>query len=295
MSRKKWNLYLDIPAGKLGDMEVRHVWKRDATLPTANLRTAMLGGDRRKDISFPGDTRWHELSEDGAIWMTDLPIEQAQCDMQIERMTGRVLVGGLGLGYAAQRLALKQTVKEVVVVEKSRDCIELVARHLKGQTKLRIVHGCLHEYLMRPKGDGRPYNFAFFDIWRSDSENTFFNTVLPLRKLLRNGPWMNGNADGNCECWNEHIMRGQLQMSLFSRITMLQIPPVPGLRALDLTEMCELEDSIWWDWQVPFWRWYRMKKPSQEKAYEAGMFYARLYGLEDWLPRFRRVCRDIVA
>ena len=77
-------------------------------------------------------TTWHTLSEgDDGVWMTDLPIEQFQADnMLYEKVYGTVLIGGLGLGYAAQLIASQPQVNRIIVIDKSQDVVDLVWKHL---------------------------------------------------------------------------------------------------------------------------------------------------------------------
>ena len=117
--KDKWHLNIDIPEGKSGYLKIRHINKpAGIVLPTSNSRTALMGGQKVEHIKFDEETRWHELSEeDRGVWMTDYPIEQAQCDEQSKGMWGNVLIGGLGLGYAAQHIAKDDQVDSITVVE----------------------------------------------------------------------------------------------------------------------------------------------------------------------------------
>ena len=101
-----WEGILKIPEGKRGEYAITHKgYPAGTVLSTSNLRTAMMGGHKGNKILFEEESTWHELSYDGGVWMTDLPIEQAQCDAQLggDAISGSVLVGGLGLGYCLDR------------------------------------------------------------------------------------------------------------------------------------------------------------------------------------------------
>lgn len=251
---------IDIPEGTSGKVTIRHLLKPAGTkLRSGTLRTAMFG-QKDKEITYPEPTRWHELSEDDhGVWMTDLPIEQKQMDALIEKAHGRVLVGGLGVGYAVVALAQKPRVKSITVVEHNADVIKLVwdatmatvAKQAKvpGRVTCEIVHADLFDYLKQRTAF---FQWGLFDIWQSDGEHTFHTTVVPLRKL----------ADGmvrQVECWNEDIMRGQLMQGLHSRMFLLKLPQVEGTGdwGLSLDALCEDTDNVYMAWAVPFWRWYR--------------------------------------
>jgi hypothetical protein len=266
---------LDIPEGKSGRFRIRHILKpAGATIESGTLRTALFG-QKSESLHFDEPTRWHELYEKGqGQWMTDLPIEQRQADALVRHATGRVLVGGLGLGYAVVALAAKKRVKEIVVVERSPHVIKLVwdatvqaVRKTSQLVKLSVVEADLFHYLEGQKnvsstnrgpGVGEPFNWALYDIWQSDGESTFHETVVPLRRLSE-------GLVRRVECWNEDIMRNQLYQGLNMRMLLLRAskelearPPDGSNRlTLDINQLCRLRKSHYTDWAVPFWEWYR--------------------------------------
>lgn len=297
---------LDIPEQTVKDNAIRFaddkkpkpaVWKivhkiHPAGFPfsLASARTAIFGGDKHGTVKYDHETRWHELLEDNGIWMSDYPIEQGQHDRELKPITsGHVLVGGLGIGYAATALALRPRVRQVVVVEKSKAVINMVAPHLckhdpVARAKLVFVHQDLFEYL-RGLPETRSFRYAFFDIWAGDGESTFFNMVCPLRRLstLR--------VLYEPICWNENVMRGQLFNGLHMKMTMMEgiaaghWKDLASNKGLDLDWLCEFHDEtdrdvVFKNWSVPFWRWYRavgQKLPPEERN-QTTMHYAGWYG-----------------
>jgi hypothetical protein len=278
-NKTEYDGILNIPEGKSGTYEISHVIRPAGTqLISGNMRTAMYGQKAEK-ILYKHETKWHQLSEDGSVWMTDDPIEQRQHDESLVGASGRVLVGGLGLGYAVTVLAKDPAVKEIVVVEISQDVANLVwaatiARSSRSGLTLTLIVEDLFIYL---KNLTEHFDWAYFDIWQTDSESTFHNTVVPLRKLA--SPHID-----DVVCWNEDIMRGQLCQGLQSRILMLtQSPtdPTKNLFNMDLPDVNQFaipNGSIWVDWAAPFWTWFRDKKPSKSQAEEVAAAYSRAYG-----------------
>lgn len=192
--------------------------------------------------------------------MTDMPIEQAQIDPMLDPMRGRVLVGGLGLGYAAQVLARKPSCREIVVIEKSPEVIELVGRHIKGtgKRKVRIVQADLHEWLVQNQHER--FDWAFYDIWAPDGERTFHEHVVPLR--AKTGEICDPE---HVRCWNEDVMRGQI---LTHGIAMLMAVLTPALGIeLSLDKCCETSPGKWHQSSnalVPFFRALRDDKIPQD-------------------------------
>ena len=286
-----WTGVLNIPEGKRGEYAITHqMHPAGSVLTTANLRTAMMGGHEGEEIHFDHESIWHELSYSGGVWMTDLPIEQAQADAAMEEITGgSVLVGGLGLGYCLEVLARNEDVDDIEVVEVSQDVADLVWPHVSDLVKEKTtlyVDDLFHFLTGVSAHPCEQWDYAFYDIWQSDGEHTFFRTVLPLREL----------SDGHVDevlCWNEDVMRGQLYTSLLSRM-MATILPIPGEKTKLTIEVlagpppfnADMGDREYmdWGWARPFWKTL-IEKGITEHGNEfntlAGLYAGNL-GLIDW-------------
>lgn len=297
LKKKNWHTML-IPEGDSGKHKLRHITKPAGTkLPVTSLRTAYLGGHEGEEIEFPYKARWHELSYDGGVWMTDYPIEQVQIDACIDGFEGDVLVGGLGLGYVVQALLAKPEVTSVTVVELSKDVVNLVWDHVdKGEDAERLPKlyiGDLHHWLgttLPHQGRGE-FDFCLFDIWQSDGEGTFHEHVVPLRKLVHDA---NLCDDANVVCWNEDIMRGQLANALMSRLrfavddelremhdkavggrtSVESGEPVEAMQKIPTIEdLAVLRDSIYTDWSVPFFHALHTGRLELDDADEVARWY----------------------
>lgn len=269
----KFNGLLDIPEGSSGKFKVEHfTFPAGHRLETANMRTAMMGGQKSITLTWPHETKWHRLTEGGGVWMSDLPIEVAQHLVALAELKGkRVLIGGLGIGLTLAILAARETPPTITVVEKSADVIKLVGPHIRGKAK--IVHSCLHKFL---KATNERYDAAFYDIWQSDGEHTFFETVVPLLaesdKTVKRRPL----------CWNEDVMRGQLIHTIQCRLMAMRNANIKGLPdnlkmlAMPLDELCEPKGrDLYWNWTVPFFRGIREGRMTPDQA----STYASIYGL----------------
>jgi len=295
--QNKWNPVLNIPEGTSGNCELRH-FKQHGPVKAFNMRVALFG-QPCQTIPFEGETTWHEILEDGGRWMSDLPIEQQQHDRELERMSDshRVLVGGLGLGYAIHKMVLDYDVSEVHVVEINPDVIKLVWTHVHPEVKERCtIHlNDLFQFLKHVEPE--EYDWGFFDIWRGDGEGVFHETVVPLRRLAR----------GKCDCvvnWNEDVMRGQLMQQLTSRHSFMNMPAehrkLIGLDDADeqreyLTKYAA--DSIYHKWAIPFWNAYYDDKIHADRFQQAARDYVSTYEVFDrWLEAWDfSVCADRYA
>lgn len=258
---KQWFGFLKIPEGRVGKFSIRHQhYPQGKLFCTVTARVAVFTEQRAINVIATEDVVVHELCEGSGTWMTDLPIEQFQIDPLLAPMRGRVLIGGLGLGYAAQVLTCKSSVREVVVIEKSPEVIELVAKHIRktGKRKLRVIAADLHEWLV--SNPSERFDWAFYDIWAPDGEGTFHDHVLPLRRKTAE------ICDPeHVRCWNEDVMRGQI---LTHGISMLHMLLFPGFEsALSMEKCCEPIGGKWHrthDMLVPFFRAMRDGHVSRE-------------------------------
>lgn len=282
---------LSIPAGTRGAFTVEHVaHPAGHVFSLATARTRIMGGHAGGRVSYDHPTTWHRLTEENRVWMSDYPIEQAQHDRELAGVRhGRVLIGGLGLGYAATILSRRGGVREVVIVEKARDVVDLVAPHLvaddaAARAKLTIVCADLFDYLRELPACHR-FEHAFYDIWASDGEGTFFQTVVPLLRLSQ------GRVHAAPICWNESVMRGQLFHSLQGRWLSLSMPHA-GAATLD--KLCELTGSFWLTWSAPFFRWARAARPDVARFDEMAGLYAGAYGRPSFLDTWQLVAGETV-
>ena len=284
-TEKNWHK-LDIPEGEIGEYQISHrITPPGTVLQTGTLRTSFFG-QPTESIEFPYEARWHYLSYDGGVWMSDTPVEQIQHDREMKFLDGDVIVGGLGLGYCLTVLRDDPHVKSVRVVEKSKEVIDLVWPHLDlPSDKFEIVHADLFDFLK--SYDGPTVDSCFYDIWQSDSENTFWTKVVPLRELTA----AKSVCDDDCViCWNEDVMRGQLTYNLGSKLAWVHraindehtISPYIADKMPTIDELATKEDSIWWDWAVPFWKYVQNGEIGVDVAHQWIASYTRLVGTPNW-------------
>jgi hypothetical protein len=279
----KWLSPLHIPEGRSGKFQVQHkIEKAGTEIPLVNMRTALFGRDgQRHTITYDSDVRYHYLMEknkdgSGGCWMSDVPQEQEQADRLIKGMRGKILIGGLGLGYIATRLARRPTVESITVVEKEKDVIKLVWGYLNLRSKGQVVNGDIFDYLEHAKK--KSFDYIYLDVWTSDGERTLSEYILPLRKLAR--PLV--RSDQRIKCWNEDVMKGQMLMGL---ITSIQVRYKEYLNPSK--QMVEIIDK-WHKLEAPFWAWVMVNKPEPDIALSRAQEYVALLGSTEWLRRWRR-------
>jgi spermidine synthase len=106
----------------------------------------------------------------------------------LNRAYGSVLINGLGLGVTVKFLLDKPEVTKIIVIEKSKDVISLVAPYFNDK-RLCIINADAFEYNYQ----GEKLNFVWHDIWDDIvSENLPEMTTL-CRKY--------GRKTENQACW----------------------------------------------------------------------------------------------
>ncbi len=197
---------IDLPEKTIGKFSVKHRVVTGTT-PVIGMRQAYTRGVKPLNAKLDEPLLIHELCERQQIWMTDLPEELNQIEEMLYTVKpqGEVLVGGLGLGIVAKRLTEIPGVTGVTVVEKSKEVIKLCANGVYD-----TVHSDIMKYLTSDRLHQAPFDFYLLDTWGGTGEAEWWNTVMPLRRAIRNR-W---GSKPVVHCWAEDIMLGQVKRSL---------------------------------------------------------------------------------
>ena len=111
--------------------------------------------------------------EKGREWMMITPNEINTMKAPLEKMKGRIVTFGLGMGYFAYMASLKEEVTEITVVEKDPAVIELFEEFILPQfenaDKIKLVCADAFEYA-EAQMEKECFDCAFTDIWRDASD-----------------------------------------------------------------------------------------------------------------------------
>ena len=162
---------------------------------------------------FTSDFAFPAVLEDGNEWMTLTPVDLDTCDEAIEAAHGRVVTFGLGLGYYAYMVSLKETVESVTVIEKSPKVIELFNKYILPQfpypEKVRIINADAFEYAEHEMGR-ECYDLAFVDTWRDASDGA------PMMKRMKKLEKYSPNTE--FLYWIENFLISRLRAEKFVEI-----------------------------------------------------------------------------
>jgi hypothetical protein len=125
-------------------------------------------GRKHGQVAFDTDVAIPTLYTRGySVMASCTPMEMFTMRQGIRRATGKVLIGGLGLGWLLRLVAAKKSVKEIVVVEQSQDLLDWFGRELCTQisentaTPIKVICGDAWHHLGKHGDDTR----HLLDIW----------------------------------------------------------------------------------------------------------------------------------
>ena len=157
-----------------------------------NLR--LIRDGQMRCIVPPGTyTRLVHVGE--GVVMSDTPAEAHEHRRLYNIAEGRVLLNGLGLGFALSALLRKPEVEQITIIERSTDVIKLVAPSFTGQ-RVTIIEADALEW--RPK-KGVGFNVVWHDIWTDISDDNKVEMTRLRRAYARRCGWQ--------ACWSSEYLR----------------------------------------------------------------------------------------
>lgn len=185
----------DLPKGECALVKIEHFEIDEDKARFHNLRQMI---HRRPGFSVrPGKYCALKVMTDyytETVMMSDVQMEQLSNVEFVRRAHGRVFIAGLGIGMIIVPLLERDDVKEIVVMEKTQEVIDMVAPHLqklRGGDKLKVV--CGDVLTARPREHGK-FNVIYFDIWPYISQDN-----LPeIANLHQDWKFQLDRTDRNC-------------------------------------------------------------------------------------------------
>ena len=159
-----------IPDGESGDYKVEQC-------TTTTGEPSWLNYVNYRNIS-EGDytVLYRKFGESWLNIMQDTQQEYGEHDWLVERMSGDVLLGGLGIGMIHIPLLDSDDVTSVTIVEKEQDVIDLVWEHCARDERFSIVHADINTWTPPEEvdEDGNPietrWDVVWMDTWLTHEE-----------------------------------------------------------------------------------------------------------------------------
>lgn len=188
-----------VPEGEKGGAKITHfeVSKEDASF--TRIRAFQHPG------AYVPPGRYAKLKVDGELMMTDTQMEQRSNYGIVLEARGDVLIAGLGIGMVLVPVLKNPKVKNVLVVEKSQDVIDLVeppirrALSQRAAKKLTVLQADIFEW--QPE-KGRKWDVLYFDIWANICTDNLDEISKLHRKFARRK-----NKGGWMESWQQELLR----------------------------------------------------------------------------------------
>lgn len=113
------------------------------------------------------------VHENGREWMAIKPNEIETMRMAISKASGNVITFGLGLGYFAYMVSLKDDVQSITIVERDKNVISLFETFILPQfehpEKITII--CSDAFLyMEQQMPKVSFDYAFVDLWHDTQD-----------------------------------------------------------------------------------------------------------------------------
>lgn len=185
-----------IPEGLLGNAQITHfeISPEDAT-------RAKLYNFYNGEYSGLKTGKYMKLIVDNEIMMSNTQMEQRTNMDFIIRANGKVLIAGLGIGMILEPLFVKDSVNEIIVVEKNRNVISLVTPYIK-HNKLKIVEADIFNYTPE---NGVKFDTIYFDIWPNITADNWPEMKTLERKFRK---YLNkDNPNYYMDCWRKYDIK----------------------------------------------------------------------------------------
>lgn len=168
-----------------GEHPGNHWGYRNVILPKGE-PLSTFQGTKRGQVWFDGDIVIPALFRGlpRKVWMSTTPMEAFTLRPGVRKAKGRVVVGGLGLGWQLRALAQKKTVKEIWVHERERDLCDWYGHRLVSEISeeagkpIHLICGDAY------KADFEACDAVIFDIWPSYREARYDKGWQTLKKEI---------------------------------------------------------------------------------------------------------------
>ncbi len=152
---------------------------KDITLKSSNyLEINHLG-------YFKNEFKLISLDKNDETWMLISPHEINTMKNYISLMNGNCLIYGLGLGYFPYMLSLKDDVKEITIIEKDKEIINIFNKFILPQFKNKEKIKIVNEDAIKFNKDIKENEFdnVFIDLWHNQLDGLKFYLYFKQNEL----------------------------------------------------------------------------------------------------------------
>lgn len=194
----KSNIPVTVPDGKSGEwaVETFEVSKEDEKF---GIMRSIFSSERGRYVTAG---IYKRLTRNGEVIMSNTPDEIRDAYEFFSIAKGNILINGLGLGIVLKAILKKINddgtfaVQKVIVVEKSKDVIQLVAPSFKDDVRVEIINDDAMTY-QPPKG--MRFDAIWHDIWDNICSDNLKEMKFLHRKYGRKTDWQGSWCRERCE------------------------------------------------------------------------------------------------
>jgi hypothetical protein len=139
---------------------------------------------------FPSFFRFLTAVQNGKVWMSITPHEINTMKEGISKAKGHICVYGLGLGYFPFMCALKEDVKQIDIIEKDQNIIDLftslILPQFPHQEKIKIIKDDAYHYA-EAKMNKDKVDFAFVDLWHQPEDGLYMYLKMKRFEKINHG------------------------------------------------------------------------------------------------------------
>lgn len=181
-----------LPEGKSGVWEVKHfeVSKNDAEW--TRMRAVISSEGMR---AYVPAGKYTYLKRSGQAIMSNTPSEMNDFAHFVRIAKGNILINGLGLGCVVKALLSKKDVTGIIVIEKSKDVINLIAPSFQDK-RLNIINADALKYQPAKK---EKYDFVWHDIWDNICSDNLSEMNTLHKKYSKKTKWQDSWAKQLCK------------------------------------------------------------------------------------------------
>lgn len=196
-----------VPDGVSGNWEVKKFIVSDEDARFSVLRSSFSFSSRGRSVPAG---KYTGLYVNGHVMMSDTPDELSDHFGPFSIASGICLVSGLGLGCVVEGMLKKRdsqgelAVDKVIVLEKSRDVLNLVESHFVDRYGDRIEVRNVDALEYKPPREER-YDVVWHDIWLHLCEDNLEEMTLLHRRYGRKCDWQGS--------WGREILKRRRQQN----------------------------------------------------------------------------------
>lgn len=166
--------------------------------------------DRGTDLFCIENGTYTRLKINGTVFMSDTPMELKSNSEVINKATGKVFIGGLGIGLLLHNLMEKiekGIVTEIFVAENNLDVIKLIGPYYK-HPKIKLWHADINNMIRNPVYTGYKFDTIYLDIWSKIGEDEY-EEMKKLQRIFKYHFLNKNNPNCYINCWMKDFLAAQ--------------------------------------------------------------------------------------